>query len=83
MSKNKIIYDMCMKIRHDYGFDYEQTYGIDGEYNEVFSYLSKEDKQKLWNDMEKIYDAFVNFEEELGEDFEKVLLDNLDKLYVE
>ena len=51
MNKNRIIYDMCMKVRHDYGFDYEQTYGIDGKYNEVFSFLSKEDKQKLWKDI--------------------------------
>ena len=77
-SKNEIIYNMCMKVRHDFGFDYPEQYH---KLFPLFSYLSPEDKQKIWNDMEQIYENFIHGQEELGEEFETVLYNNLWKLY--
>ena len=85
-SKNEIIYNMCMKVRHNYGHDYGHDYVFDyteDYYGKLFSHLTPEDKQKIWNDMEQIYENFIHGQEELGEEFEHVLYNNLWKLYQE
>lgn len=73
MTKNEIIYNLCMKIRHDYGYNYPEQYNT---LFPLYSYLSPDDKQEIWNKCERIYEDFITNTNNIEE-----LFNNIHTLY--